>query len=316
MWKTPKEDWDANTGITYGLLNDIGANESALRDEAYLSIDGFEVNVLNWSSANAGTLTIKGGATYVHTNPFVLGTDPYPVRVTTTWTKTLAAFSNGTAGGAKAAGSAAYAHGAWWFLYLLYNSTTGAYDYALDDNVTGVNVMSIAGYDRYRAISCVQINEYSSGLFGVYPQRCEGDTFYITRDEDPTTNKSSIAISINGSSMTSGVVYRGSGSITNSVGAYLVPSVDGELLGRIGITRSGIAWVTVGAKSGISSVDDVFWASSSSEKGNVTSGRSNFTGFRGLEIKAYSDSITGYETVYVTIEVIGFIWQRGRKGIP
>jgi hypothetical protein len=170
IWTTPKEDWDTNYGIndvdfnrietnTQYLFEQDGNNANHLRN--YIS--GFTVNA-NSGSEGVYEIRVSGGIWSNSADNFVDWGSKVIV-------KTLSA-SNWTAGGAGQAklDDATFSTNAWFWVFALYNPTTSAHDFALDDDITGANLgpATAAGYTLSRRI-CAVLTNTDIAVNGIMP---------------------------------------------------------------------------------------------------------------------------------------------------
>jgi hypothetical protein len=229
MWATPKTNWNANTGIDYDDLNRMEGNTKELRDYLESSVFGFDINAGNQTNADAGIFTIGPGECVVASG----SNSKPPVVVTGSLTKNLTAFTAGNNNGSKAPGSAAFSAGAWWYVFLLYNSVTGAHDIAIDSAKAGTNAASIAGFDRLRVISTFQIRELSGPVYAIIPIVSRGDTFYYVNN-DALTNDISLTSRVRFQKAFSVTTATGRATYTesmvNSLGHKLMPPMNIEAL--------------------------------------------------------------------------------------
>lgn len=179
-WTTPKFDWVPPDGIADTDLNRIEENTQYLyeRDQGSQAtlrnyLNDFEVTT-NLDNSGSYTIAVRGGMWVNSDGSFVDWGDSYNVRV-----KTLTA-SNWTAGdgGESKLTGATYTTDGWFWVFALYNPTTNAFDFAVDDRIDGTNLGSIAasGFTQSRRICALRTSSLL-GSSGIIPM------VYYTHDK-------------------------------------------------------------------------------------------------------------------------------------
>lgn len=181
VWTTPKTDWDEDDLIIDTDLNRIEENIEYLYDEDINTgghlrnyISGFEVNANSWTEG-LYEVKVKGGIWSDSAGNFVDWGD-------VTYTKTLSA-ANWTAGDAGEAllDAASFVTNKWYWVFALYNPTTGLPDFALDDNALGTNLgpATTAGYTLSRRICAVRTSTEGAAN-SIIPMRYDSNSREIT----------------------------------------------------------------------------------------------------------------------------------------
>lgn len=163
-WQTPKTDWTTDDGIMANDLNRIEGNTVAIRDNLLkLGVSYYANN----ATAGGGTYNIRviGGNLLSQSavkGPMTGTFDIQKVLSATTW-----AAGNATSSPCRCPGAAAVGSNQWWYVFVLYNPTTAAFDVCMDDNFTGSHIsgsaITTAGFTMWKRVAC-QI-EYGSGAW-------------------------------------------------------------------------------------------------------------------------------------------------------
>jgi len=148
-WLTPKTNWASFDGIQFSDLNRIEGNTKALLLYAS-NVIGLDMRSL------AGEISIYPGACCDESAELLIEL-PNAMR------KTKNSWAAGTDNGGLV-GSAPGADYSWQYTFLIYNTTTGAVDVAIDDNPGGTNVLSVTGFSHKRRIG--SIAAYASSFNG------------------------------------------------------------------------------------------------------------------------------------------------------
>lgn len=172
-WTTPKTDWKASDGIANTDLNRIEENSSELRQvgEALGFKQGFEI-FCNNAEALSPTLgdssyniKVRGGACFSQSARKGMIFGDFSIRKilsSSSWTS-----GNSNTSPCKAPG-ATLGSNQWWYIFILQNPTTGAFDIAMDTSVSGANIagstIESAGYTMWKRIGSVLENNDNSEL--------------------------------------------------------------------------------------------------------------------------------------------------------
>jgi hypothetical protein len=169
-WTTPKTNWTTADGINDTDFNRIEENTEYLYDLDGNSanhlrnyISGFTVNA-NSGSEGVYEIRVRGGIWSDSAGNFVDWGNLEMV-------KTLSA-SNWTAGAAGQAkmNAATFSTNEWYWVYALYNPTTNAHDFCVDDNIMGDNLATAtaAGYTLSRRL-CAVLTSTHIAVNGIMP---------------------------------------------------------------------------------------------------------------------------------------------------
>jgi hypothetical protein len=169
-WTTPKTNWTTNDGIGDTDLNRIEANTQYLYDQNDNGADhlrnyisGFTVNA-NSGSEGVYEIRVSGGIWSDDAGNYVDwgGVDMVKTLSATNWTA-------GAAGQARV-DSATYTTNGWFWVFALYNPSTNAHDFAVDDDIKGANLgpATTAGYTLSRRI-CAVLTTTHITVAGIMP---------------------------------------------------------------------------------------------------------------------------------------------------
>jgi len=172
IWDTPKQDWDANDAIGYDDLNRIESNASALRYGTYRRVQGFGYTVDNTVSGQDGVITVTPGSAFTNNG--------VPFRMTANHTKNLTTWvqGNGATFGGMAPGVTPAAW-TWYYIYAIYNQTSGATEIMFDSDPAGGNVSSVT-YTEKRWIGTFKTAAAGGdGSFDLCIAYSTGDTVFF-----------------------------------------------------------------------------------------------------------------------------------------
>jgi len=180
-WTTPKTNWTTNDGIGDTDLNRMEENTEYLYDQnnnvaGHLKnyISGFTVEANSGSEGVYG-IKVTGGIWSDDSGDYVdWGT--------ASMSKTLSAtaWTAGASGQARIDG-ATYNTNRWYWVFALYNPSTSAHDFAVDDDILGANLgpATTAGYTLSRRV-CAVLTTTHIAVAGIMPMHYESTLGKIT----------------------------------------------------------------------------------------------------------------------------------------
>ncbi len=169
-WTTPKTNWTTNDGIGDTDLNRIEENTEYLYDQnnnvaGHLRnyISGFTVSANSGSEGVYG-IKVTGGIWSDDSGNYV---DWGTASMSKTFSAT--AWTAGASGQARIDG-ATYNTNKWYWVFALYNPSTSAHDFAVDDDMLGANLgpATTAGYTLSRRI-CAVLTTTHITVAGIMP---------------------------------------------------------------------------------------------------------------------------------------------------
>lgn len=173
---TPKTDWDTDDGVTEVDLNRIEGNTlqnntdiAANKLEVETDFSGFGFKRGIKYNANTGTLgayVIRVDSGYMSSQSAVKGVFGGTFSITKLLSADVWVAGTGAASPCRVAGSAAIGANQWWYVFVLYNPSTSAFDVCMDDNYAGSNIqgsaITTAGYTMWRRVAC----QFEMGVAG------------------------------------------------------------------------------------------------------------------------------------------------------
>jgi|TARA_R100000750_G_C2329861_1_gene89729 hypothetical protein len=197
-WTTPKTNWTTNDGIGDTDLNRIEENTEYLYDQndnvaGHLRnyVSGFTVNA-NSGSEGVYEIRVSGGIWSDSNGNYVDwgGAEMVKTLSATAWTA-------GASGQARI-DSATYTTNGWYWVFALYNPSTNAHDFAVDDDITGANLgpAATAGYTLSRRV-CAVLTTTHIAVAGIMPMHYESYLKTIEYAGIATSRSVSTALSAN-----------------------------------------------------------------------------------------------------------------------
>lgn len=171
-WEAPRTSWIDFNGVGMADFNRIERNISILKTKEELDyIEGFQIDTYSVAQGPDGFVTVGAGRCMDETNTIAF-------ELPSSYNKSTVAWSAGGAyQGMMAPGAASWASWLWWYLFAIYNPTTGDVDLQLDDNPVGTNI-SASGYTYKRRIACLKSIDAVVGT-GFMACRSEGNKFWL-----------------------------------------------------------------------------------------------------------------------------------------
>ena len=154
-WITPKTDWTTDDGIMATDLNRIEGNALAIRDGLLKKKLSYYANN---TTAGGGAYNIRVVGGNLFSQSAVLGVMPGTFDIQKALGATEWAAGNATGSPCRVPGSNAVGANQWWYVFVLYNPTTAAFDVCMDDDFAGANIagsaIETAGYTMWKRVAC------------------------------------------------------------------------------------------------------------------------------------------------------------------
>lgn len=154
-WITPKTDWTSNDGVTETDFNRIEGNTQFLNGG--LLKKGISYYANN-TTAGGGAYNIRVAGGNLFSQSAVAGPMTGTFDIQKALGSTVWAAGNSTTSPCRVAAAQAVGANQWWYVFVLYNPTTAAFDVCMDDNFAGTNIqgsaITIAGYTMWKRVAC------------------------------------------------------------------------------------------------------------------------------------------------------------------
>lgn len=191
-WSTPKTDWDTDDGIMNTDLNRIEGNSLALGENMLKKGISYFAN--NTTAGGAGyNIRVAGGNLW--SQSAVKGSMPGTFDIQKILSSDVWTAGNGAASPCKCPDSQAVGADQWWYVFVLYNPSTGAFDVTMDDNVGGTNIsgtaITTAGFTMWKRVACQYEDDSAGNLHDMV-----GINGYFNSPECGTTTASLSAITV------------------------------------------------------------------------------------------------------------------------
>jgi len=154
-WITPKTDWTTDDGVMATDLNRIEGNSLAIRDGLLKKKLSYYANN---ATAGGGAYNIRVIGGNLFSQSAVLGVMPGTFDIQKALGATEWAAGDGTGSPCRVADAQAVGANQWWYVFVLYNPTTAAFDVCMDDDFAGANIagsaIETAGYTMWKRVAC------------------------------------------------------------------------------------------------------------------------------------------------------------------
>ena len=164
-WVTPKTDWNTDDGIMNTDLNRIEGNTQFINESLLKRGVSYYANN---TTAGGGAYNIRVVGGNLFSQSAISGPMPGSFDIQKVLSSTVWAAGNATDSPCKCPDSAAIGAYTWWYVFVLYNPTTEAFDVCMDDNVAGSNIqgsaITTAGFTMWKRVACQFEEGVSSGL--------------------------------------------------------------------------------------------------------------------------------------------------------